>query len=157
MKDKLLKAIAAERFSASRAFRSLQDAAVRIVLAVSLFLACILTASPAEAVPAIQLMTPQSGPVGTLVAIVGSGFGASQGTSTVTFNGTPVSPGSCGGYVGQRGRHSQRKSEQHQELYSHTVSSHNRLVADFRASRRNRDCHRKQFHGGRYSDASSSL
>ena len=90
MKDKLLKAIAAERFSASRAFRSLQDAAVRIVLAVSLFLACILTASPAEAVPAIQLMTPQSGPVGTLVAIVGSGFGASQGTSTVTFNGTPV-------------------------------------------------------------------
>ena len=90
MKDKSLKAIAAEWFSASRAFRSLPDAAVRMILAVSLFLACILTASPAEAAPAIQLMTPQSGPVGTLVAIVGSGFGASQGTSTVTFNGTPV-------------------------------------------------------------------
>jgi len=61
MKDKLLKAIAAERFSASRAFRSLQDAAVRIVLAVSLFWLAFFTASPAEAVPAIQLMTPQSG------------------------------------------------------------------------------------------------
>lgn len=90
MKNKSLKAIAAEPFGTSHAVRSLQVPAVRALLALSLFLTCFLSASSAEAAPVIQLMTPQSGPVGTLVAIVGSGFGASQGTSTVTFNGTPV-------------------------------------------------------------------
>jgi hypothetical protein len=45
---------------------------------------------PAEAAPKITLMTPQNGPIGTTVVLIGSGFGASQGASTVTFNGTPV-------------------------------------------------------------------
>jgi hypothetical protein len=88
MKDKTFDAI--ELLNVSYVCELAQDWAVRIILTISLFVACFLLASPAEAAPVIQLMTPQSGPVGTLVAIVGSGFGTSQGTSTVTFNGTPV-------------------------------------------------------------------
>ncbi len=40
--------------------------------------------------PTITVLTPNSGLVGTSVAIIGTNFGASQGTSTVTFNGTPA-------------------------------------------------------------------
>jgi hypothetical protein len=47
-------------------------------------------AHQAEAAPNISLMTPSQGPVGTEVAIIGNGFGSTQGSSTVTFNGTPV-------------------------------------------------------------------
>jgi hypothetical protein len=90
MKEKILLAIAAKPLIISYVLRAVLDRAVRILLAVSLFVVCFLSARPAEAAPVIQLMTPQSGPVGMLVAIVGSGFGASQGTSTVTFNGTLV-------------------------------------------------------------------
>ena len=36
----------------------------------------------------IQSLSPTSGPVSTSVTIIGSGFGATQNTSTVTFNGT---------------------------------------------------------------------
>src|SRR5206468_7391378 len=35
---------------------------------------------------------PTSGPSGTPVTIAGTGFGATQGTSTVTFNGTAATP-----------------------------------------------------------------
>lgn len=90
MKDKTFNAFAAELINASYVSGLTQDWAVRILLAASLFVACFVFASPAKAAPVIQLMTPQTGPVGTLVAIVGSGFGTSQGTSTVTFNGKPV-------------------------------------------------------------------
>jgi len=38
--------------------------------------------------PNIRSLSPQSGPVGTSATITGSGFGATQGSSTVTFNGT---------------------------------------------------------------------
>ena len=38
--------------------------------------------------PAISSLSPDSGPVGTAVDIGGTSFGASQETSTVTFNGT---------------------------------------------------------------------
>ncbi len=38
--------------------------------------------------PAITGLSPTSGAVGTLVTITGSNFGSTQGTSTVTFNGT---------------------------------------------------------------------
>ena len=41
--------------------------------------------------PQITSLNPSSGPVGTQVVISGSSFGASQGTSTVTFNGVPAS------------------------------------------------------------------
>ena len=42
--------------------------------------------------PAIGKLKPDSGPVGSSVKLKGSGFGASQGTSTVTFNGRESSP-----------------------------------------------------------------
>jgi len=42
--------------------------------------------------PSISSLNPSSGPVGASVTITGANFGASQGTSTVTFNGTPASP-----------------------------------------------------------------
>ena len=42
--------------------------------------------------PAISLLDPDSGPEGTSVEITGTNFGASQGTSTVTFNGTGATP-----------------------------------------------------------------
>jgi trimeric autotransporter adhesin len=57
---------------------------------VFLVLVFLVSAAPAFAGPSIAVMTPQTGPAGTLVVIIGSGFGASQGASTVTFNGTPV-------------------------------------------------------------------
>jgi hypothetical protein len=40
------------------------------------------------AVPSITNSSPSSGPAGTSVTITGTNFGASQGTSTVAFNGT---------------------------------------------------------------------
>jgi len=42
--------------------------------------------------PSITGLTPNSGPVGTPVTIAGTNFGATQGTSTVTFNGTAATP-----------------------------------------------------------------
>lgn len=44
------------------------------------------------AAPAVSGLTPASGGVGTSVTIAGSGFGATQGSSTVTFNGTAATP-----------------------------------------------------------------
>ncbi len=61
-----------------------------VASAVFLVLVFLVSAAPAFAGPSIAVMTPQTGPAGTLVVIIGSGFGASQGASTVTFNGTPV-------------------------------------------------------------------
>ncbi len=42
----------------------------------------------------INNVTPTAGPVGTAVTLTGSGFGVAQKSSTVTFNGTVVSPSS---------------------------------------------------------------
>ena len=42
--------------------------------------------------PSITSLTPTSGAVGTSVTITGTNFGATQGTSTVTFNGTAATP-----------------------------------------------------------------
>jgi len=44
--------------------------------------------------PAINGVSPSSGPVGTLVTITGSAFGATQGTSSVSLSGTTVIPNS---------------------------------------------------------------
>jgi hypothetical protein len=44
------------------------------------------------ATPSIASLSPASGVVGTNVTITGSNYGAAQGTSTVTFNGTLASP-----------------------------------------------------------------
>jgi IPT/TIG domain-containing protein len=46
--------------------------------------------------PSITSLLPTSGPVGTSVTITGTNFGASQGASTVTFNGTAATPTSWG-------------------------------------------------------------
>ena len=43
-------------------------------------------------VPNIMSLSPTSGPVGTSVTIAGVNFGATQGTSKVTFNGTAATP-----------------------------------------------------------------
>src|SRR5260370_36863522 len=48
----------------------------------------------AQARSHIKSLSPTSGPVGTSVTIAGSNFGLSQGTSTVTFNGTLATPSS---------------------------------------------------------------
>ncbi len=42
--------------------------------------------------PSITSLSPTSGPVGTAVTITGTNFGATQGSSTVTFNGTTAVP-----------------------------------------------------------------
>jgi YD repeat-containing protein len=46
----------------------------------------------ATAVPAVASLSPTSGTVGASVTISGNNFGATQGTSTVTFNGTAALP-----------------------------------------------------------------
>jgi len=46
------------------------------------------------AAPAITNVSPAAGPVGTSVTITGSNFGATQGSSTVKFNGITATPGS---------------------------------------------------------------
>jgi YD repeat-containing protein len=42
--------------------------------------------------PSISSLSPVAGPIGTSVTINGSAFGATQGTSTVTFNGVTATP-----------------------------------------------------------------
>jgi uncharacterized protein DUF4038/IPT/TIG domain-containing protein/collagenase-like protein with putative collagen-binding domain len=50
------------------------------------------TATVTTAVPSITSLNPNSGVVGTSVTITGTNFGATQGTSTVTFSGTVATP-----------------------------------------------------------------
>ncbi len=45
---------------------------------------------PAPVIPAINGMSPGSGPIGTLLTISGSNFGSSQASSTITMNGTNI-------------------------------------------------------------------
>src|SRR5437867_4111458 len=40
--------------------------------------------------PAVWSATPAIGPIGTTVTVAGDYFGATQGTSAVTFNGVPA-------------------------------------------------------------------
>jgi hypothetical protein len=42
--------------------------------------------------PTISYTNPIDGPVGTTVTIAGNYFGSTQGSSTITFNGTPATP-----------------------------------------------------------------
>ena len=42
--------------------------------------------------PTLTSLSPTSGPVGTAVTIAGTNFGATRGSSTVTFNGTAATP-----------------------------------------------------------------
>src|SRR5262249_57820190 len=47
---------------------------------------------PPTPAPTITSLSPGSGAIGTPVTITGTNFGATQGTSTVTFNGTTATP-----------------------------------------------------------------
>ena len=47
---------------------------------------------PAAGTPIITSLSPNGGPVGTVVTINGNNFGSSQATSTVTFNGVAATP-----------------------------------------------------------------
>ena len=58
----------------------------------SLFLILLALGAAAHATPSISSLSPTSGPVGTAVTISGSGFGSSQGSSTVKVNGTAAAP-----------------------------------------------------------------
>src|SRR5260370_37949701 len=49
-------------------------------------------ASSTALVPNITSLNPASAVAGTSVTITGTNFGASQGSSTVSFNGTPATP-----------------------------------------------------------------
>ena len=42
--------------------------------------------------PNVASLSPNSGPIGTSVTISGAGFGATQGSSTITFNGVAAAP-----------------------------------------------------------------
>jgi hypothetical protein len=42
--------------------------------------------------PSITSLSPTAGPVGTVVTMTGSNFGATQGASTIKFNGTTATP-----------------------------------------------------------------
>jgi hypothetical protein len=44
------------------------------------------------AAPSITSLSPTAGPVGAVVTITGSNFGAAQGASTIKFNGTTATP-----------------------------------------------------------------
>jgi IPT/TIG domain len=48
--------------------------------------------SPSLPIPGITSLSPSSGAVGAAVTITGTNFGATQGTSTVTFNGIAATP-----------------------------------------------------------------
>src|SRR5215469_12635028 len=62
------------------------------LLALLLFVLLAGAFSEAQARSHIKSLGPTSGPAGTSVTIVGSNFGSSQGTSTVTFNGAMATP-----------------------------------------------------------------
>src|SRR5579864_347757 len=47
---------------------------------------------PVAVAPTITSLTPTSGPISTSVTIAGTGFGTTQGTSTVTFGGISATP-----------------------------------------------------------------
>ena len=55
-------------------------------------LAAFKLASGGGTAPSITSLSPTSGPVNTSVTITGTNFGSTQGTSTVTFNGTSATP-----------------------------------------------------------------
>lgn len=73
---------------------------VKVRLAFSIVLLALVTlflsAHAAVAAPSITSLTPSSGAVGATITIAGSGFGSTQGTSTVKFNGTTATVcGTC--------------------------------------------------------------
>src|SRR5208337_4326738 len=62
--------------------------ALAFILLITLSARCAFT----QSAPSVTSLTPMGGPVGASVTIAGSGFGASQGSSTMTFNGVAATP-----------------------------------------------------------------
>jgi len=60
----------------------------RLVLFVGFLFLSICSGSVSAQAPSITSLSPTSGPVGTLVTISGSNFGATQGSSTIALDGT---------------------------------------------------------------------
>ena len=56
--------------------------------------ACSSTTTPSTTAPHISGLSPTSGPLGSSVVISGTNFGATQGSSAVTFNGSLTTPSS---------------------------------------------------------------
>src|ERR1700730_8943149 len=69
---------------------------LKAALAIGL-LSCAVTAQSTVTSPNITSVSPGSGAVGTAVVITGANFGATQGTSTVTFGGVKATPKSWSG------------------------------------------------------------
>src|SRR5207244_2551323 len=65
----------------------------RVTLA-SLLLVVLSSLAAAQASPNITYISPISAGVGASVTITGANFGASQGSSTITFNGASATPSS---------------------------------------------------------------
>src|SRR5258708_1524877 len=61
-----------------------------LVFSAILFLLLAKSIQAWAAAPVIQNVNPHQVPIGGLLIIQGTGFGATQGSSTITFNGTPV-------------------------------------------------------------------
>ena len=57
---------------------------------IPLLLIALSSAGKADTAPSITSLVPAAGPVGRNVTITGTNFGATQGASTVTLNGTPA-------------------------------------------------------------------
>jgi len=68
-------------FSGTRKLLAVTSLLLALILSVTVF---------AQSGPSISAISPDSGTPGNLVTIEGSGFGATVGSSTVTFNGVPA-------------------------------------------------------------------
>src|SRR5882762_3303863 len=64
----------------------------RLVGLVLLSTLCLSAICQAQSAPTISYTNPVNGPVGTSITIVGNYFGSTQGSSTLTFNGTVGTP-----------------------------------------------------------------
>jgi hypothetical protein len=76
--------MAGDPFIRARSFVSTAAAGLAAVFLLTL-------SASAQAAPSITTLSPTSGAVGASITITGSGFGSTQGTSTVKFNGTTAS------------------------------------------------------------------
>jgi hypothetical protein len=68
-----------------------RTASTVFVFAAILFLLFATSTAARAAAPVISQVNPHSGPIGGVLVIVGTGFGATQGSSSVTVNGTLAS------------------------------------------------------------------
>jgi hypothetical protein len=68
------------------------QAAIQVMSTETDRLNALLPATPPISRPQIALASPASGPVGTQITFTGVGFGSTQGSSTLSFNGILAAP-----------------------------------------------------------------